>query len=444
MIITKRSLSRRTLLRGAGAALALPLPDAMVPALSAMAKTAASPVRRFSVVYVPNGMAMQYWTPAKVGALEMTPVLLPLAGFRNQMLVLSGLDGPENGGQHADGSTLFLTGAGVPPRSSSAIEASVSIDQMAAKEFGKHTQLASVEISLDGRSNAGQCNGGYSCAYTNTIAWSGPSTPLPMEHNPRAIFERLFGDTTSTGSAAQHGRIAQDRSILDAVKEKVGQLQRGLGPRDRAKITQFLDGVRDVERRIQKAEEQSTKELPVVEQPAGIPNTFAEHAKLMFDLQVLAYQCDLTRVTTFMFGRELTGRTYPEIGVPDAHHPLSHHFDDPTMIATMSKINVYHATLFAEYLEKLRATPDGDGSLLDHMLILYGGGISNSNSHSHIDLPVALVGGAWGQLTGGRHIRYRAGTPMANLLVTVMGKLGLRVDTLPNSNGKAEVDAVAL
>ena len=439
MFITKMSMPRRTLLRGMGAALALPLLDAMVPALSAMANTAAKPVRRLGVIYVPNGMAMEYWTPKTEGSgFDLPVVLQPLEPFRDRLLVVSGLRGP-TGGAHAGGSTLFLTGA--PPKPSEVeVEANVSVDQVVARELGKYTQLSSLELSLDGRSNAGQCCAGYSCAYTNTISWRGPSTPLPMENNPRAIFERLFGDTGSTNQAARLSRIQEDRSLLDSITEKASRLSKGVGPRDRAKLDEYLAGVRDVERRIQKAEEQSAKELPVMDQPPGVPAAFSDYTKLMFDMQLLAYQTDMTRVITFMLGRELSGRTFPEIGVPDAHHPLSHHENDPIKIATMSKINTYHMSLFANFVERLQSTPDGDGSLLDHTTLLYGAGISNSNAHAHDDLPVLLMGGGVREAKGGRHLRYPGDTPLANLLVSVAEMAGVPVDGVGNSTGKLAVE----
>jgi hypothetical protein len=439
MYIQKLAIPRRTMLRGLGTALALPLLDAMVPALSAMARTAASSTRRLGVVYIPNGMAMEYWTPTTEGAgFELPVVMKPLEAFRDRLLVVSGLRGP-NGGAHAGGSTLFLTGA--PPKPAEVeVEASISIDQIVANELGQHTQLASMELSLDGRSNAGQCCAGYSCAYTNTISWRGPATPLPMENNPRAVFERLFGDSGSTSQASRLARIQGDRSLLDSITKKAARMSQGLGARDRVKLDEYLEGVRDVERRIQRAEEQSAKELPAVDQPPGVPAAFNEYARLMFDLQLLAHQTDLTRVTTFMFGRELSGRTYPEIGVPDAHHPLSHHENDPIKIATMSKINTYHMSLFTGFLDRLQATPDGDGSLLDHMTILYGGGISNSNAHAHDNLPIMLVGGGVKKTPGGRHVRYADDTPLANLLVHVTGLVGVPTDRVGNSTGRLPLE----
>jgi hypothetical protein len=440
MIITKKAIPRRTVLRGLGATLALPLLDSMVPAFTAVGKTAAKPVVRFGAVYVPNGIMIANWTPATAGpAFEFTPVLQPLAPFRDRLLVLTGLSsagGPQVAGVHARASTKFLTN--MPPKLTQGadLHAGVSLDQLAARELGQHTQLASLELALEsGESGAGTCDVGYSCAYTNTISWRSPTTPLPMEHDPRAVFERLFGDTGSTDGAARLARIRKDRSVLDSVIEKVTKLDRELGPNDHAQLTEYLDAVRDVERRIQKAEEQSTQELPVLEQPVGVPRTFEEHAKLMFDLQVLAYQSDLTRIITFMIGREFSGRTYPEIGAPDAHHPTSHHQNDPDKLAKLTKINTYHATQFAYFLEKLRTTSDGDGSLLDHVLLIYGAGMSDGNAHAAANLPMLIVGGGAGQIQGGRHLVYPANTPLANLHVTVLDKLGVRIDSFADSNG---------
>ena len=444
MIITKKAIPRRAVLRGIGATLALPLLDGMVPALSAIRNTPARGMRRFGVLYVPNGMAMDHWTPKEDGtAFEFSQILQPMEPFRDRTLVLSGLNPGAGGGAHAGAATKFLTATPGKMTDGAEIHSGTSIDQLLGKELGQYTQLSSLELALDGRDFAGSCDAGFSCAYTNTISWRTPTTPLPMENNPRVVFERLFGDSGSTDPVVRLARIREDRSILDSVTEKVADLQRGIGPEDRNKMAQYLDAVRDVERRIQKAEEQSARELPVVQQPAGIPPTFGEHIRLMFDLQLLAYQTDLTRVVSFMVGREISGRTYNEIGIPDAHHPLSHHLDDPVKIGTMSKINTYHVLLFAEFVEKMRSTPDGDGSLLDHSLLLYGAGMSNSNAHAAINLPVMLVGGAGGGLKGGRHITYPEDTPMANLLMAIMDSLGVPMDQVGDSNGMLDVLSLA-
>ena len=444
MIITKKAIPRRSVLRGIGATLALPLLDGMVLALSAIRTTAARGMRRFGVVYVPNGMAMEHWTPTGEGTtFEFSPILQPMAPFRDRTLVLTGLNPGPGGGAHAGASTKFLTGVAGRMTDGAEIHSGTSIDQLLGKELGQYTQLSSLELALDGRDFAGSCDAGFSCAYTNTISWRTPTTPLPMENNPRVVFERLFGDSGSTDPAVRLARLKEDRSILDSVTEKVADLQQGIGPEDRHKIGQYLDAVRDVERRIQKAEEQSARELPLVQQPAGIPATFEEHMRLMFDLQLLAYQTDLTRVASFMVGREISGRTYNQIGIPDAHHPLSHHLDDPVKIGIMSKINTYHVVLFAEFVEKMRATPDGDGSLLDHSLLLYGAGMSNSNAHAPINLPIMLVGGAGGGLEGGRHITYPEDTPMANLLMAIMDALGVPMDQVGDSNGMLDVLSIA-
>ncbi len=437
MMITKKALPRRTVLRGLGATVALPLLDGMVPALSAIGRTAARPAVRFGAVYVPNGMVMQNWTPAATGAgFELTPTLTPLAPFRDRLLVLSGLNSTPppgiNGGAHSRASTKFLTaehpGAWNPN--------AVSMDQIAARELGRHTPVASLELGLEGANFAGSCDsGGFSCAFSYTIAWASGSTPLPMEHNPRAVFERLFGDHDSTDPAARRARREAQRSILDSVQEDVARLGRELGVGDRRKVGAYLDAVRDVERRIAIAERQGDDDLPLLERPMGVPASFAEHAGLMYDLQLLAWQTDRTRVTTFMSGHELSGRTYREIDVPDAHHPLSHHRNVPEALAKLTKINTYHTTLFASFLDKLAATPDGDGSLLDHAMILYGAGMSDSNAHSPYNLPVLLAGGGAGQLRGGRHLVYPSGTPLANLHVSLLDKLGVDVDRIGDSTG---------
>jgi hypothetical protein len=440
MIISKKALDRRMVLRGMGASLALPLLDAMVPALTALGATPGRPVNRLGVVYLPNGIRMEHWTPAAEGtAFDLTPILEPLEAHRNRLIVLSGLSnagGPQSTGFHARASTKFLTGMIPKFTQSSEVEAGISMDQLAARELGRETELASLELALEsGESGAGSCDVGFSCTYTSTISWRAAQTPLPMESNPRAVFERLFGDTATTDRAARLARIAEHRSVLDSVTAKIARLRHRVGPKDAAKLEQYLDAIRDVERRIQKSEEQSARELPLVEQPIGVPPSFAEHARLMFDLQVLAYQSDLTRVITFMIGREFSGRSYPEAGAPDAHHPTSHHQGDPTKLAHLTRINTYHAQLFAEYLDKLASTPDGDGSLVDHLMILYGAGMSDGNAHSPRNLPILLVGGGAGRLKGGRHLRFAPETPLANLHVTLLDRLGIRLDRLGDSSG---------
>jgi hypothetical protein len=436
MFITKKHLSRRAFIRSSvGATLALPLLDAMVPALSAA--TDRAPVLRLGVVYVPNGIDMGRWMPATTGAaFELTPILQPLVPFRDRMLVVSGLDGAKSKGSHSGAASRFLTGFG-GTSSPGGVLASTSIDQIVAKELAGHTQLASLELSLDGRDEAGSCDANP-CGMSNTISWHSPTLPVPMENDPRAVFERLFGDIGSTGSAARLARFKKDRSILDSVTEAASALGRRLGPGDRVRLDEYLGGVRDIESRIRKAEEQSATELPVVTQPAGIPASFEEYAKLMFDLQVLAYQCDLTRVITFMIGREFSGRSYPEIGVSDAHHPLSHHQYDPEKMALMARLNAYHVSLFAYYLDRLRATKEGDGTLLDHVLLIYGAGMSDSNSHDPRNLPILLLGGS-GLIKGGRHVKYAA-DPAANLLVSVVHKLGIDVERVGTSQGALDID----
>ncbi len=443
MIITRKAIPRRTVLRGIGAGLALPLLDGMVPAFAAIRNSAANPVRRFGVFYVPNGMAMKHWTPEADGlAFETTRLLSPIEAYRDQMTLLTGLNGvPSNAGVHASAATRFLTGV-TPARTESNLRAGVSVDQLIARQTARHTQLGSLELALDSRDVSGSCDVGFSCTYTNTISWRNETTPLLGENNPRAVFERLFGDSGSTDPAARLARIQKDQSILDSVSDKISALQRGLGPNDQIRVNEYLEAVRDIERRIQKAEEQSDRELPEVDQPAGIPATYGEHAKLMFDLLLLAYQTDLTRVSTYMMAREISGRTYPEIGVPDSHHPTSHHRDDPTLYEKIAKINGYHLSLFAYFLEKARATPDGDGNLLDNMVMLYGAGMSDSNRHDNKGLPLVLVGGGSGQLQAGGHLRYEQGTSISNLHLTILDKMGVHVDKLSNSTGKLDLLSV--
>jgi hypothetical protein len=438
------SLPRRTVLRGLGASLALPFLDAMVPAFSLRGRAAGKPAQRFQTFYVPNGMAMEYWTPKGSGtAFELSPILEPLAPFRDQMLVLSGIKANWNY-IHAGASGSFLTGTTRGGRTEIEIIADVSIDQLLARHFASDTQVASLELSMDVPANAGACTGNLSCVYTHTLSWRGPTQPLPMEWNPRVVFERLFGDSGSTDGSARDARLRQHKSILDSVAEKLASLRRDLGAQDQTKIDEYTEAVRDVERRIQKAEQQTDLELPSLEQPQGAPPVFEDHLALMLDLQLLALRSDLTRVISFMIGKEQSARPYPQIGVPEAHHPLSHHNDIPELIAHMSKINRYHTELFSRYLTKLRETSDGDGSLLDHITILYGSGISNSTRHSGDNLPILVMGGGAGTLKGGRHLAYTDKPTMANLLVTLMDKMGVPVEKVGGSTGKLPLDTVSL
>jgi Protein of unknown function (DUF1552) len=438
--LTKKSLARRTLLRGLGTSMALPFLDAM---FAPFARASTKPVNRFQAFYVPNGMAMEYWVPKGEGsAFELSPILEPLAAFRNQMVVLSGLKANWNY-IHAGASGSFLTGTTHGGRNEVEIIADVSMDQLLARHFAKDTQVASLELSMDAPANAGACTGNLSCVYTHTLSWRSPTQPLPMEWNPRAVFEKLFGDSGSTDHAVREARLQQHKSILDSVTAKLTDLKRELGPQDQVKVDEYAEAIRDVERRIQMAEDQGDVELPSLEQPQGAPPVFEDHLALMLDLQLLAFQSDLTRVISFMIGKEQSARPYPQIGVPEAHHPLSHHNDIPELIAHMSKINRYHTQLFSQYLAKLRATPDGDGSLLDHMTILYGSGISNSTRHSGENLPLLVVGGAGGRLKGGRHITYSDKPTMANLLVTLMDKMDVPVDHLGGSTGRLPLDTLS-
>jgi hypothetical protein len=440
MAFLTKSLSRRTVLKGAGAALSLPFLDAMLPPLRAATK----PSHKFLAFYVPNGMAMEYWTPKTEGKdFEITPVLEPLAAFKNQMVMLSGLRASWNY-IHAGASGSFLTGTPRGGKTEIEIIADVSIDQLLGRHFEKETQLGSLEMAIDPPANAGACTGNLSCAYLNTLAWRSATQPLPMEWNPRAVFEKLFGDSGSTDRLAREKRLRQQNSILDSVNAKLNGLKHDLGADDQRKMDEYTTAVRDVERRVQMAETQTNVELPSIDQPMGAPPVFEDHLQLMFDLQVLAYQADLTRVISFMISKEQSPRPYPQIGVPEAHHPLSHHNNIPELIAKMSKINRYHTELFAKQMTKLRATPDGDGNLLDHTTILYGAGISNSNGHSGTDLPIMLLGGGAGTLPSGRHIVYKDKPSMANLLLTLMDKFGVPVEKVGGSNGKLLLDPLAL
>ena len=444
MIITKQSLPRRTFLRGAGATLALPLLDGMVPAFAAVRRSAAKPVPRLFTGYVPNGVIMDRWTPAAEGALTDLPdTLQPLAPFRDKLLVVSGLaDAPafplpgEGTGDHVRAAATFLTGVHPKKTDGPDIRGGTSMDQMAARVLGRETVLASLELAIDPNELIGACEAGWSCAYANTLSWRNPTTPLPMENQPRAVFERLFGDADDTTPEARRARLREDRSILDSLVREVADFQRVLGPGDRIKVTQYLDAIRDIERRIRLAEAQSERELPELARPSGgIPDTFEEHARVMLDLQVLAFQADLTRVVTFMMSREVSPRTYPELGIPDPHHGLSHHQNRPEQMAKLAKLNRHHVEQLAYFMEKLAATPDGDGTLLDQVLIQYGCGISDGNQHLHVNLPVLVAGGAAGAVRGGRHLRVAEETPLTNLQLAVLEKLGVPTEKLGDSTG---------
>jgi len=444
MFISKKAVSRRTLLKGVGTAIALPFLDAMIPAFATAAATA--PVKRFGVVYHPNGVIYDRWLPTGTGSnFELSFTLSGLQKFKDKLIVVTGLASDQaeaigdGGGDHSRAAGSYLTGVHVK-KSDSLVENSMSMDQILAKEFGRETQLSSLQMTADDNSLLGSCDLGYSCAYSSTLSWLTPTLPLMAENNPRVLFQRMFGSSDSTDSRVRAARLQQDRGLLDSVSERVNELQRELGAADNRKINDYLASLRDVERRIQKAEEQSARELPGVTQPAGIPDTFDAHVRLLYDLQLLAFQSDITRVTTFMYGREQTGTPYPQIGVPDPHHPITHHQNDPVKMEKCVKIQCYHIALFADYLEKLRNTPDGDGSLLDHVILLFGGGISNSDRHTHGPLPTVLVGGGAGTIKGGRHLVLPEHTPLTNLQMTLLSKLGVPAEKLGDSTGQLNID----
>jgi hypothetical protein len=449
MILKKMALPRRSFLRGVGISLALPFLDAMVPALSAITKTAANPARRLGFVYVPQGAVMDKWTPSGEGTdFELSSILSPLAQYRDRLTIPTGLANKQaeslgdGGGDHSRAGTGWLSGVHAKRTEGADLRAGTTADQIAASEIGQFTRLPSLELALEGYDVVGNCDVGYSCAYMNTISWQTPTRPLPMETNPRLVFERLFGDGDST--TERLARQEEDRSILDSVIHEVARFRNALGSQDQARVTEYLDAVREIERRIQRAEEQQAElNLAVPPQPAGIPDTFEEHAKLMFDLQVLAFQADITRVTTFLMAREVSQRTYPQIGVSDPHHALSHHQQDVEKLAKLAKINTLHVAMFAYFLEKLRATPDGDGSLLDHSMILYGSGISDGNTHNHSPLPLVIAGGGAGRLKGGRHLKYPKDTPMANLLLTLLDHADVRTEHLGDSTGRLQLEPLS-
>ena len=440
MFIRKLALPRRTFLRGMSATLALPLLDAMVPALSAAANTAAAPVTRLGFVYIPMGSAQAYWTPKTEGRLtELSPTLSSLTPFIDQVTVISNLE-HKNAyatGNHATANCTFLSGVRAKLTDGSDYQMGTTADQIAAQHMGGGTQLPSLELATDFNYVVGNCDNGYACVYMNTLSWSTPTTPLPTEANPRVVFERMFGDGGTL--ADRRADLRKSGSILDWVTSDMSRLRQKLGPTDRTKMSQYLDSVREIERRIQLAEKQNGTALPTeLERPIGAPQVWEDHVKLMFDLQVLALQADITRVITFQLAREVSTRTYPQIGVPEAHHPTSHHQNDPEKIAKLAKINSYHASLFAYFLDKLKSTPDGDGSLLDHTLYLYGSGMGNPDVHDHTKLPVLVAGGAAGKMKGGRHINYAQPTPMSNLLLTMLDKSGVEMQSFADSSGKVD------
>jgi len=449
MIITKMSLPRRTFLRGVGATLALPLLDAMVPAASALARTAAKPTPRVGFIYIPNGANMSQWTPkGEEGPLELSRILQPLHGVRDQVVIPTGLDHRQaeawgdGNGEHSRASSVWLNGVHPKRTEGADVRAGTTADQLAAAELGQDTPLPSLELALENSFVVGNCDNGYSCVYSNTFSWRDPATPLPMEHNPRVIFERLFGEG---GTQKQRvARLRDNRSILDAVREDMIRLEGTLGAGDRSRVSQYLEAVREIERRIQRSESQTDTTLPdTLARPVGIPESFDEHARLMFDLQLLAFQADVTRVFTFLIGREQTSQSFPEIGVPDPHHAMSHHQLDPERLEKYAKINTYEVSLFADFLNKLKSTPDGDGTLLDQSLILYGGGISDGDQHSHLSLPLILAGGGAGTVKGGRHLKYKSETPMANLLVSMLDKVGVHAEKLGDSTGQLRLEPLS-
>ncbi|HBY60690.1 MAG TPA: hypothetical protein DEH78_12765 [Solibacterales bacterium] len=435
--VTRKALPRRTFLRGLGATVPLPLLESMVPALTAQSRTAAHPVRRLGFVYIPMGAHIPEWTPPGSGALkELSPALASLAPVADHVTVFTNME-LRNAypGTHATSNAAFLSAARAKWTESSDYYLGTTADQIAAQHLGKETRLPSLELAMDLLTTIGQCDNGYACVYQNNLSWSSPTTPLPAEAHPRMVFERLFGDG---GSAADRRADLRDNaSLLDWVKSDIARLQRELGPGDRSKVGAYLETVREVERRIQKAEAATASgPLPDLDRPVGVPASYADHARLMFDLQLLALQGDVTRVITFQLARETSNRVYREIGVTEPHHPLTHNGGNPESLAKVAKINAYHVSLFAGFLEKLKATPDGAGSLLDHSVFLYGSGMGNADVHDHVNLPILVAGGGAGKWKGGRHIRYSEPAPLANLHLTLLDKVGVKLDSFGDSRGR--------
>ena len=438
MFITRMSLPRRTFLRGMGVTLALPLLESMVPALTATAATAANPQRRFGAIFVPLGERPGYWTPKTVGEnFELNTILQPLEPFRDHLTVVSELCNPIDG--HACTVAAWLSGSIPKQTIAENVHIGVTIDQVIAKQIGQDTVFPSLELATeDFTGYIGGCDTQYACAYMNTLSWSTATTPLPMEINPRVTFERMFG---RAGSSTQRlARMKTDRSILDSVKNDVKDLENGLGPRDRVRLNDYLDNVREIEQRIQRAEKQATTDVPVPNAPIGVPESFEEHVALQFDLLALAYEANITKVFTFMMSRDASQRVYPNIGVNEPHHSMSHHGNNPEKLSNLVKLNTYHVSLFAKFLEKLKSTPDGDGSLLDHSLILYGSGMSESDTHSRLNVPAAILGGGAGLMKGNRHIQAPKETPLANLMLDFANKFGCEIDKFGTlSTGRLEV-----
>ncbi|MGJ8641510.1 MAG: DUF1552 domain-containing protein [Opitutaceae bacterium] len=437
MILTKKSLSRRTFLKGVGASISLPLLDSMVAAATPLAKTAAAPVKRLGYVFMPMGCDQSRWTPSDIsGKLsDMSPILRSLDSVKGDINVLTNMElRLAYPGSHATSNSAFLSAARAKQTESNDYYLGTTADQIAAKAIGQGTRLPSLELAMDLQENVGQCDNGYACVYQNNLSWSTPTTPLPSEAHPRVVFERLFGEWNTEEERA--AAIRRRASLLDSVLVSIKSLKRDLGATDSAKIDDYLDSIREVERRIQLAEANiKDNPTPDIDRPMGVPDVYSEHARLMFDLQVLALQGDITRVSTFQLARETSNRVYTETGVMDPHHPLSHHGNDPDKIARLAKINEFHVSLFAEYLEKLKAIPEGAGNLLDHSLILYGSGIGNPNRHDHSNLPTIIAGGAAGNMKTGRHIRYAEQTPLANLHLTMLNKVGVDIDKFGDSKG---------
>lgn len=446
MLGIKNHLSRRTLLRGAGTALALPLLDAMVPAMASLKDTAAAPdkLRRLGYVYIPMGFNPKPWKPeglkhsGDVALEELTPSLKSLASVKDQVAVITGME-LQNAypGSHATSNAAFLSAARAKRTESADYYLGATVDQIAAKHIGQQTQLPSLELAMDLLNNIGQCDNGYACVYQNNLSWASPTTPLPSEAHPRLVFETLFGEGDTP--AQRRAAIAERASLLDSVTEEMKRLNLKLGASDRNRLDDYFTSIREVERRIQRAESNVNENpLPDLDRPVGVPAEYAEHARLMFDLQVLAFQGDITRIVTFQLAREASTRTYPEIGVSEPHHPLTHHGRNEEKLAKVAKINAFHVSLFAKFLEKLAAVPEGNGTLLDHSLYLYGSGMGDGDAHDHTDLPILVAGGAAGNMRGGRHIHYDKPTPLANLHLTLLNKAGVPLETFADSDGKVD------